>query len=151
MSIQPERVIAISYTDEHSVSGNARVDFQLGREHHQIGCNSSTMSNVPIGTWVLVQTKPGKLARTKLVQIVEIVAKVESSLWYDRQGQQWKHNYDVRPLTEVIEITDEVKQLWSQWCAESDLLYGVLLSRCNIEYLPVFQKIVSTYSCKQNE
>lgn len=103
------RLCCVSYTDNNSIGSSAYEDLLLGHKHSVVSCNAAAFGSSNPGDRVIIVAPNGKQRYAVLGRIQERL--FECTLWLDKGGMLWNHNYIYEPLTELFEITPEIKRI----------------------------------------
>lgn len=100
---------AVSYTDEMSAEKCSFKDLQIGYDNCTVGCNSAIFgsSTTGPGDLIIIMAKKNK----KLYMNIGVLGeRLEScTLWRDQGGHEWKYNFQYKPLTQIFEVTDTIR------------------------------------------
>lgn len=143
------KIRCVSYVDHYSISQSSLRDLEIGHRERIVGCNSSVFGASKSNDFVIINaTHHGK----KYAVIGILKEKLDfCNLWQRHGGNLWKYNYTYVSLTDIFEVTTEVKERIAQYCAEDENKPNpshLIHSRfCGIRYKNVILKLV-TYITK---
>ncbi len=136
----------VTYTDEWSAAHNSYLDLELGAKHKIVGSNSTTLGRKKPGDMVIITaTKEG----VRYFTVVELIVKLEEcTLWADAGGLPWDHNFSYKPLTEIIKLTPEIKEVRDRLCLEVGLNPAMFMNSrfYSSKFLPVVNGLLLTLS-----
>ena len=96
-----------TYRDEMSVYGNALYDMMIGLNNLIVGTNATSGPQIHPGSYIVNTDK-----QRKYIIIYEMLRKAspeEAKIWSQSpNGRRWQYNYNVRPLTKLVHITEEM-------------------------------------------
>jgi hypothetical protein len=119
------RMGCIAYSDKYSVGKSAWNDLLLGCDHNMVGCNSRTLGNCANrGDIIIIVANNNKKKYCIVVSLQERIENCE--LWFNEGGHLWKYNWTYKPITNIIEITPQLKQELQDFCGEHELKYNNL-------------------------
>jgi len=125
----------VCYTDSYSINGNSDKDITVGYEANVVGSNNPAMSSVRTGTFIVVHNQ-------RCICVGEVIGEAsntESKTWSERGGRDWKYNFKVRWLSEIVPLTSMVKLQIKELCDyEREHSTQVLLTKGNIVSLENF-------------
>jgi hypothetical protein len=105
---------AVIYKNNASVGNNSNNDMQIGFENGVVGSNGTAMPSVGEGTVILVHNK-----ETMCIGVViRKATRDESTCWINagEGGREWKYNFKVRWLTDIVLITPLLKIIIKELC-----------------------------------
>ena len=139
------KVRCVSYADEFSISKSSLKDLEIGHEHRMVGCNSKVFGASKRNDFVII-TATHNRKRYAIIGLLK--DKLDScDLWHRHGGHLWKYNYTYVSLTEIFEVTNQIKEKIAEFCLEEPKKPNpvqMMNSRlCGIRYKNVVLKLVN--------
>lgn len=145
----------VTYVDKMSAGYDSRRDFYIGRREKQVG-NSSTLKNAVRGDIALVTFIE---SGNRYIEYYKLGDPIENSdercnAWKNEGGNLWKYNFNIESsLTgeNVIEISDDVKQMLREECKQKNKVYQPFNIRfVNVNYSGIYETLLEIITDKRN-
>jgi hypothetical protein len=138
----PSRVIVTTYTDEHSIGGNALEDLTLGSLKGIVACGNSRLKSAEPGDLIVVRAK-------NVFVIGKLIAPApeQKDSWKKAGGESWEYCWSYTPLSTRISIDKVFKEKANELCEPLKINpHNLLNSRlCPYAAVPVFEKLLDIY------
>jgi hypothetical protein len=107
-----QRIAAFNYVDKFSVGGSGLTDLQIGIANRMCGSNQSR--GLHPGDLCIISTLIYRGVRSFLIGRISSEDLGEGvTVWLEKGGCMWKHNYSYRPITRLLSTSDpEVRKVF---------------------------------------
>jgi hypothetical protein len=107
-----QRIAAFNYVDQFSVGSSGLIDLQIGMANKMCGSNQSR--ELHPGDLCIISTLIYRGVRSFLIGRISSEDFGEGvTVWLEKGGCMWKHNYSYRPITRLLSTSDpEVRDLF---------------------------------------
>jgi hypothetical protein len=139
MTMTKSNIFVFRYTDEYSAVQSSIRDYEIGVEHHLVGCNKNIGKNKT--GFILVNNKKGD----KLVGYIgPIGEKVkERQPWRDNGGREWRFIHTVKFHSKLIELDLLCEQLGIN---RKIFTTSIQFGHVRAEYIEPFRNVINYFT-----
>jgi hypothetical protein len=135
----------VNYVNKYSIDNDSFADLTIGDQHNLVGCNSGVFGASNPGDFVIITAK-----KNNTNELYAVIGVLESrvpncTLWADRGGCTWRHNFKYTAKTPIFHVTEDIFNFITAACQELqvDPKYLFHSRFCGARYLPVVYQMIT--------